>query len=113
MNSPTSALAEITKIGNYAIPVFGAVVTAAIALGPIGKEITKGPTIIVSFAVYTLFAAFISYLHRLSYLRCRRAQKIEGKEPTNLSKCAIIFFMGTHFLLIIALVWVLRIHCVL
>jgi hypothetical protein len=113
MSSPTSALTEITKIGNYVIPVFGAVVTVAIALGPIGKETTKGSTIIVSFAIYTLLAAFVSYLHRLSYKRCRRAQEESGEEPYNLPLYAVIIFMVFHFILICALSWFLHTHGIL
>ncbi|MCD4729571.1 MAG: hypothetical protein K8R74_03145 [Bacteroidales bacterium] len=79
MGSPSSALTEITKIGNYAIPAFGAVVTVAIALGPIGKEVQKGSSIIVSFALYTLFTAFVSYLHRLLYLGAVKHKRKEVK----------------------------------
>ena len=113
MSSETSVLKEISKIGNYTIPTFGAVVTAIIALGGIGKEGPKGFTIIVSFAIYTLSAAFISYLHRLSYLRYRRAQKKRGEEQSNLPLYAVVILMTLHFLLIVALCWFLYSHGVL
>ena len=114
----TNLLKEITKIPNYTIPIFGAVVTVAIALGPIGQETTKGPTIIVSFAIYTLFSAFVSYSHRLSYKRYLRAKekkqekKKEGEKRSNLPLWAVIIFMGLHLFLIFCLSWFLLTHVV-
>ena len=113
MSSPNNSLSEITKIGNYAIPSFGAVITAALALGSIGTESSKGYAIICDFALYTLIASFTSYVHRLSWLRCRRVQKERGKEPSNLPISAVVLFLIIHLLLIGALSWRLWIHGVL
>lgn len=113
MKSSTSALTEITKIGNYAIPVFGGVVTVAIALGPIGKDTSKGFKIIVSFGIYTLLASFVSYWHRLWYLRHRRAKKNKGEEPSNLPFSRVLFIMILHLILIITLLYYLKIQGVL
>ncbi len=103
----------ISKIGNYAIPVFGAVLTSVLARGSFSKESPKGYMVIVDFALYTLLAAFVSYWHRLAWLRNRRAQKERGEVPTNLPKKTVIVFMFLHFLLIVTLSCRLWVHGVL
>jgi hypothetical protein len=107
MSTPGDALGEITKIGNYAIPAFGATVTAALALGPISKSDPQGHTIVVYFALYTIFSAYVAYGHRLAWLRYRRSQKERGKEPANLPRLVVLGFMFVHLVLIVSLVWCL------
>ncbi len=113
IKSLETVIKEISNIGNYAIPTFGVIITSVLALGPFSKESPKGYMVIVDFALYTLIASFISYAHRLAWLRCRRAQKEKGEEPSNLPPYAVWIVMGFHFLLIGALTWRLWNHGVL
>jgi len=83
MGDFNDALTEVTKIGNYAIPAFGAFLTAALAVGSFPKSAPEGQAIIVNFALYTVAAACVAYIHRISYLRCRRAQQKRGEKPSN------------------------------
>ena len=103
MGDPSNALGEITKIGNYVVPTFGASITAALALGSIGKTIPGGHAIVVNFALYTILAAYVAYGHRLAWLRCRRAQQERGEEPSNLAGWVVILFMIVHLVLIVLL----------
>lgn len=96
---------KITEIGNYVIPAFGAVVTSALALGPIAKEHTSGLTVVVDFALYTLLASYVSYTHRLKYLRYRREQQGRGEEPSHLPSAWVCVFLVAHGLLIGILYW--------
>ena len=107
MSTSGDVLGEITKIGNYAIPAFGATVTAALALGPISKSGPQGHAIVVYFALYTIFSAYVAYGHRLAWLRFRRSQKERGEEPSNLPGWVVIAFMFVHLALVVSLVWCL------
>ena len=113
MSSPTSVLNEITKIGKNAIPTFGAVVFSVLALSPIVKESEKGCTVVVYFALYTLLAACVSYLHRLRYLRYREEQRKRGERHSHLPTEEVYAFMVSHFILMITLIVRLYVHGVL
>lgn len=99
MSNTNDALAEVTKIGNYAIPAFAAFLTAALAVGSFSKSTSDGQAIVVNFALYTIAAACVSYVHRISYLRCRRAQQENGKNPTNLPLWAVAIFLAFHLVM--------------
>jgi len=99
MGNSNDVLAEVTKIGNYAIPAFGAFLTAALAVGSFPKSASEGQAIIVNFALYTVAAACVGYIHRISYLRCRRAQQERGEKPTNLPTWAVVIFLVLHLVL--------------
>jgi len=103
MGNSNDALAEVTKIGNYAIPAFGAFLTAALAVGSFSRSAPDGQVIVVNFALYTVAAACVSYIHRISYLRCRRTQQEKGKNPTNLPTWAVVLFLAFHLVLASAL----------
>jgi len=105
MSNPNDALAEVTKIGNYAIPAFGAFLTAALAVGSFSKSTPDGQTIVVNFALYTMAAACVSYIHRVSYLRYRCAQQEKGKNQTNLPTWAVVMFLALHLVLAGALLY--------
>jgi hypothetical protein len=113
IKSLETVIKEINKIGNYAIPTFGAFITSVLAMGPFGKENPKGYIVIVDFALYTLIASFISYAHRLAWLRRQNAQKAKDEKPSDLPPYAVRIFMGFHLLLIGALAWRLCGHGVL
>jgi hypothetical protein len=114
IKSLETVIKEINKIGNYAIPTFGVIITSALAMGSFSKEGPKGYIIIiVDFALYTLLAAFVSYCHRLAWLRRQNAQKAKDEKPSDLPLYAVMIVMGFHFLLIGALAWRLWNHGVL
>lgn len=100
MGNPNGALAEVTKIGNYAIPAFGAFLTAALAVGSFSSSAPSGQAIVLNFALYTMAAASVSYFHRIAYLRCRRAQQETGETPTNLPTWAVVIFLFSHIVLV-------------
>jgi len=100
MSNSNDALSEIKKIGNYAIPTFGAVLTTALAVGAFPKSAPGGQAIVINFALYTLAAAWVAYAHRISYLRRRRAQQERNEKPTNLPLWGVIIFMLLHLTLI-------------
>lgn len=100
MGNSNGALAEVTKIGNYAIPAFGAFLTAALAVGSFSRSAPEGQAIVVTFALYTMAAACVSYIHRISYLRCRRTQQEKGENPTNLPTWAVVIFFILHLVLV-------------
>jgi hypothetical protein len=108
-----NVIKEINKIGNYAIPTFGAFLTSVLAMGPFSKESPKGYMVIIYFALYTLLAAFVSYWHRLAWLRRQHAQKERSEKPSDLSTIVVCAFMFLHFLLIATLSWRLWCHGVL
>lgn len=96
-------LSIIASIGNYTIPIFGAVLTAAFSVSKGMWESPRGQYIIVVFSIYTMLSAFVSYCHRLKWLRNRNAQRVQGfpqNKLKDLSSGWIIFFLGLHFLLI-------------
>jgi NADH:ubiquinone oxidoreductase subunit 4 (subunit M) len=99
MGNSKNALSEVTKIGNYAIPAFSAFLTAALAVGSFPKS-AEWQAIIVNFALYTVAAAYVSYVHRIFYLRRRRAQQERGEKPTNLCTWVVILFLVLHLLLV-------------
>jgi hypothetical protein len=100
MGNSNDALTEVTKIGNYAIPAFGAFLTAALAAGSFSKSAPDGQAVVVTFALYTMAAACVSYIHRISYLRCRRNQQKKGENPTNLPMWAVVIFLILHLALV-------------
>ena len=102
MSNPNGLLAELAKIGNYAIPAFGAFVTAALSVGTFHKVTILSQGIVVNFALYTMAAAFVAYTHRLCYLR---NQHKTGKESSDLPLWAVSIIMLAHFCLVIALCW--------
>ena len=99
MGNYKNALSEVTKIGNYAIPAFSAFLTASFAVGSFPKS-AEWQAIIVNFGLFTVAAAYVSYLHRLSYLRWQNAQRERGERPTDLPTCAVILFLGLHLALV-------------
>lgn len=99
MGNTNDALAEVTKIGNYAIPAFGAFLTASLAVGSFPKTASEGQAIIVNFALYTVAAACVGYMHRIFYLRCRRAQQERDEKPTNLPTWTVAIFLVFHLVL--------------
>ena len=103
MSKSNGALGEITKIGNYAIPAFGAFITAALAMGSFSNSASDGQAVVVNFAIYTMVAAWVSYFHRIFYLRHRRIQKEKDQNPTNLPTWAVIIFLIIHLGLVIVL----------
>lgn len=113
IKSLEKAIEKISEIGNYVIPTFGAIFTSVLVMGSFSKECPKGYMVIVDFALYTLLAVFVSYSHRLAWLRCRRAQKERGEVPTNLPTKTVKVFMFFHFLLIVTLSCRLWFHGVL
>lgn len=62
-------LGDITKIGNYALPLFGACLTAAFSVGKLDWKDDRDKYLLIAFALYTIISAFIAYWHRLAYLR--------------------------------------------
>ena len=99
MGDSNNMLSEVTKIGNYAIPAFGAFLTASLAVGSFPNSASQGQAIIVNFALYTVATACVGYIHRISYLRYRRAQQESGKKPTNLPTLAVVIFLVFHLVL--------------
>ncbi len=110
MSSPGGALSKITEIGNYAIPAFGAVITSALALGSVAKEGPKGLTLLAYFALFTIVASYVAYIHRLLYLRHRTVEADRGKAPPHLPTWTIVVFLIIHGSLIGALCLRLYIH---
>lgn len=82
---------KITDVGNYALPVFGAIVTVALSLSP-----TVEQPVILSFCLYVIVATCISYMHRLSYLRYRKNQESRDEEPTHLPISMVCMFLFLH-----------------
>ncbi|MFI5330378.1 MAG: hypothetical protein ACHQ2F_05000 [Desulfobaccales bacterium] len=102
MGNYKNALSEVTKIGNYAIPAFSAFLTASFAVGSFPKS-AEWQAIIVNFALYTVAAAYVSYAHRILYLRRRRAQQEKGEKQTNLCLWFVLIFLVLHLALVIFL----------
>lgn len=100
MGNPGNALKEVTKIGNYAIPTFGAVLTALLCISSFQQSAPEGQAIVINFALYTLMAAFASYIHRISYLRYRETQTERGEKATNLPFSAVLMLLLIHLMLI-------------
>jgi len=99
-------LNNITKIGNYALPAFGAFLTATFSISTVKWEDSRGQHIMVAFAIYTMLAAFVSYYHRILWLRHQNKQRVKGIEEsklTGLPSICIVLFLALHFLLIVFL----------
>ncbi len=101
---PGNTLDNITKIGNYALPSFGAFLTAAFCLGKLDWKDDRERYLVIAFALYTILSAFVSYWHRLRYLRHIKKQEIKKIEiSSNLPTNTIISFVLLHFLSIVCL----------
>ncbi len=99
-----NTLSNITKIGNYALPSFGAFLTAAFSVGTFDWKDDREKYLLIAFALYTMISAFVSYWHRLAYLRHKRRQEIlKIEKPSGLSTRIVIFFMLLHFASIVGL----------
>lgn len=96
-------LENITKIGNYALPVFGAFLTATFSVSKLDWEGERERYLLIALALYTILSAFVSYCHRIAWLRQRKKQELNDERPGNLSTCTVIFFMAIHFAFIISL----------
>lgn len=96
-------LSNITKIGNYAIPTFSVLLTVSFSLSKVMWGDSYGRHIIVVFSIYTLLSAFVSYWHRITWLRHQTTQKVKGAKHgrrTDLSTLYVAFFLFLHFVLI-------------
>lgn len=94
------------KLGNYALPVFGAFLTAMISISNVEWSGSIGQHLLVAFSLYTILSVFVSYCHRIMYLRYQNAQKVEGvleEKRKNLPTRSVIFFLVLHIVLIIIL----------
>ena len=99
-------LSNITKIGNYVLPIFGAFLTATFSISTMKWEGLGGQYIIAALSIYTMLSAFVSYWHRIKWLRHQTAQKVQGVEETkltDLSLRSVAFFLILHFVLIVIL----------
>ena len=93
----------VGKIGNYAIPAFGAFLTLALAAG--SWEDTRSLRLVSGFAVFSLLSAFVAYWHRLVWLRLRNRQSSDGHTPSDLSIGMVALFLILHLGLILGLAW--------
>lgn len=100
MTSSGEALKEITKIGNYAIPTFGVILTALFCIKSSKELASEGLVIALNFGLYTIAAAFVSYIHRLSFKRHQKNQEELGIEKTHLPLWAVLIFLTLHLVLI-------------
>jgi hypothetical protein len=100
-----SPLGNITKIGNFALPAFGAFLTASFSIGKLDWGNGRERYLIVSFALYTVLSAFVSYFHRNTWLRHQNEKNLKDKDNNNnyLSTSMVHSFMSVHLLLIICL----------
>lgn len=97
----------ISKIGNYALPAFGAFLTASFALGKLSWSEGRDRNFLIALAFYTIISAFISYTHRLFWLRHRNKLKNEGKKQENLPLHTVVLFLFLHACLIFVLAWII------
>lgn len=91
------------KIGNYAIPAFGAFLTLALTVGNL--EDTRSLRLVSGFAVFSLLSAFVAYCHRLAFLRQRHRQSSDGHTPSDLPTGMVALFLMLHLGLILGLIW--------
>jgi len=96
-------LENITRIGNYALPTFGAFLTFSLSMGKLWQEGMYGFRLVIAFTMYTILSAFVAYFHRLKWLRHRNQQKLSGEKQSGLACCTVTFFMLLHLALIIGL----------
>ncbi len=94
----------ISKIGNYALPAFGAFLTASFTLGNISWSEDRARYFLIILTLYTIISVFISYFHRLLWLRHRNKLKKEGKTSEDLPFLTVIIFLILHATLISVLV---------
>jgi H+/Cl- antiporter ClcA len=93
----------VGKIGNYAIPAFGAFLTLALAAG--SWDDTRSLRLVSGFAVFSLLSAFVAYWHRLAWLRQHNRQSRNGQTPSDLSTGMTALFLILHLGLILSLIW--------
>jgi hypothetical protein len=86
----------VSKIGNYALPSFSAFLTASFAIGNIAWPDGRNRYFIISFAIYTMCSAFISYWHRLCWKRKQVRLEANNCKKEDLPWYAVTFFMITH-----------------
>lgn len=94
----------VSKIGNYALPAFSAFLAASVALGKFSWSEDRGRYFLLALSLYTIIAVFISYIHRLCWLRHRNKLINEGNKPEDLPFYGVVIFLLIHGLLIIGLV---------
>ena len=97
----------ISKIGNYALPAFSAFLTASFALGKPSWLEGRDRNFLIALALYTIISVFISYTHRLFWLRHRNKLKNEGKKQEDLPLHTVALFLFLHAGLIFVLVWII------
>ncbi len=97
----------ISKIGNYALPAFSAFLTASFAVGNLSWPEGRDRNFLIAFSLYTIISVFISYMHRLCWLRHRNKLESKGEKPEDLSLCTVSLFMLAHVVLICVLTWVI------
>lgn len=96
-------LSNITKIGNYVIPIFAVLLTVSFSTSKVMWGDPRGQYIIVVFSIYTMLSVFVSYWHRITWLRHQTTQKVKGAKHgrrTDLSTPYVAFFLFLHFVLI-------------
>lgn len=96
-------LSNITKVGNYVIPTFSAVLTISFSISKTMWGDPRGQYTIVVFSIYTMLSAFISYWYRITWLRHITAERVRGVQKgkhTDLSIPYVVFFLSLHFILI-------------
>jgi len=97
----------ISKIGNYALPAFSAFLTASFALGNLSWPEGRDRNFLIAFSLYTIISVFISYTHRLFWLRHRNKLKTKGEKPEDLPLRTVSLFLLTHAVLICILILVI------
>ena len=96
-------LKDFTKTGNYMIPTFGVVLTVSFSISKVMWGDPRGQYTIVVFSIYTMLSAFVSYWHRITWLRHQTEERIRGAakgKRTDLSTPCVVFFLSLHFVLI-------------